>query len=475
MIILLGFLLTFSTVMAKDKSMEIYADCSNYCAFKEFENNCHGIAFKEKYNVNGEEKANYYYTQASKDGCGYNLRSIKRAEIDARCPCEDTPPAGELPDKEVAMSEQTKEELKALKEKISQWVPCAPDPLTIPVPADDQKHYTPKDLKACKEMSDPYLVLGGCFEGTYFNHCSYYGNTNNYAGPLCYAGDELACETVKKNQNPETGAWYRSAYERRFPFAIRGQSLFSRDEFVGIMLYLVKTKDKVAAEKWLRFIANNPKKPMTGLGKLVKVFDICPPFPGPRPPHIPEDVWKRMQSDDRCEMRPDSWATMYKVYRYLGFSNKELKAIDKEIYRTMRLSNPLNGISSYLSSAFVPAVGYEQGNQATNILILRAVGTESSLLDSAAKLMDKRSGYESPYYHYLAQGNKATEYGAYLIKKYCPEKQPNYVNPPQGGIATPAAGFFDYAVHYFMGKEDGWQANLPTGHECVGWINLYLK
>ena len=92
-----------------------------------------------------------------------------------------------------------------------------------------------------------------------------------------------------------------------------------------------------------------------------------------------------------------------------------------------------------------------------------------------AKLINKRTELENPYYHYLAQGNKATEYGAYLIKKYCPETQPDYVHPPLGGIGSAAASFFDSNAHFYGGLKDSWQAVLPTGHDCIGWIDFYIQ
>ena len=476
-ILVICFLFISSHLFA---SVEIYTDCSNYCAFREIENNCHGIAFKKIKNG----KTDYLYTHWSslRNGCQYSripdFHFISQVDVQKSCTCEGLPELPPVVARNLPISESTIQELKELRTKIKGYAPCAPDPLLMAAPIDDQHPYLPTDVQSCESMKEQgkpfYLVLGACLDPGNPN-CSYYGNTNNYSGPLCMAGDLDRCEEVRKSQNPITGAWYRSAYQMRFPITEHGQPLFSRDEFLGVMLYLIKTKDVVAAEKWLRFIANNPKKPLTLTRGLIKAFNICPPHVAVKPSDVSDSDWARMQPDDRCEMRGDSWAAMYKVYRFLGFTNRELKAINAQIYYTMKAYAPTASLVANLSSRTVPAFGYEAGNQATNILILKSVGMKDDLiLQDAARAINQRTGFESAYYHWLDQG-VATEYGAYLIKKYCPPQAPNYRNPPQGGYGVPAAGFFDYAVHYFNGISSGWEANLPTGHECIGWINFYLN
>lgn len=450
---------------------ELYVDCKNYCAFRDFKNNCHGIAFKKKKN-NG--KFDYKYTHFSElfNSCSNGLKNIPIKKVNQLCDCSSLPEIGPIPDREEPLKDATAADLIELRDKISRWAPCAPNPFKLDIPVNDQEPLTQKDLRACSTDPEGYPVLGGCYQGG-VQSCTYYGNTNNYAGPFCLFGDQQMCNAIKMSQDPITGGWHRSAFQRRFIESERGQPTFSRDEFLGIMLYFVKTKDKNAAKKWMQFIEKNPKKYLTGLGKTIKVYNICPPHKAVKPPYISDRDWQRIQADDRCEMRGDSWATMYKVYRYIGFTNKDLQQISKGIYHKMRTYYLSGNLISNLSSRFVPAIGYEMGNQATNILLLKFAGDDSLVLNNAAHLINKRTGFESPYYHYLDKG--PTEYGAYLIKKYCPSEQPNYQKPEQGGIGRAAASYFDSAIHYYGGIKDNWETNLPTGHECIGWINLYLQ
>lgn len=475
-------MISFAYAQDKDDS-NLYIDCQNHCAFSEMKYNCHGIAFKRE--KKGKTEFLYTHHNHTMNACVYfetytipTFKKINYSKVQTLCDCEEK--NIEVPSLTQPMSLQTAKELVQLKMKISNWARCAPDPLTIAINPGEGE-YTPEQLGICKEMRqlglNPYAVLGGCQEGTFWNYCHYYGNTNIFAGPLCMAGDMNMCNDIKKNQNPDTGAWYRSAYQRRFPYSERGQPLFSRDEFLGMLMYFATTKDKEAAKKWLIFLRDNPKKDLLGihLGNIFKVHNICAYHHGDKPSDVTDEQWKKMQADDRCELRPDSWGLLYKVYSYIGFSKSELKSISKKMYRKMRRNRFLIRPTNWGSALSVPRYTYETGLQAITVQLLRFIGQANKFTNSAARTINRKTDFMSPYYQFLAQGNKATEYGAYLIKKYCPSERPNYAHPPQGGIGVAAASFFDSNVNFFGGQKDGWQANQPTGHDCLGWINLYLK
>lgn len=464
-------------------------DCENYCSFQELEHPCQGIRFKMLYKKDGKEEVEWLYTHWSPmlRSCVYNRlyetsgpkdlnlnlrwRKVSPEGIRKACPCEGSAVPTPLPDPGEPMSEKTARELFVLREKIEGWAQCAPDPLTIPEPADLQHPYKPSDMRPCRAMKAEgkkgYIVLGACVnEGD--PDCGYYGNTNNISGPYCLLGDTDRCEDVRTSQDPETGAWYRNAYQRRFPSSETGQPLFSRDEFLGVMAYLVKTKDTAAAEKWLRFIAENPRKRSSILAKVKikrEVVDFCPPD-GP------------VAADDRCEMRADSWALMGRVYRHIGISDARMKELGGPLYRKMKAWKPLESAIANLSARTVPAVGggsYQEGLQATHLLVLRYMDAGDGILDrNTARVIDRRTMKASPYYHWLALGGHASEYGASLIKKFCPVERPRYGRQPDGTYAIGAASFFDSAVQTFGGSYNG-QRDFPVGHDCVGWINLYLS
>ncbi len=472
---------TFTALVSNAKTTyELYADCANHCAFRDFKDNCHGIAFRS----NRNDEVDTHYTAYSKilDSCFIArhpfYRSIKMSDVQQTCRCESLPVLPALPDYDAPMSEQTRNELIALKEQISEWAPCATDPLKIN-PVSEDGRFSPSDQGVCKNMKNGYIVLGGCEPGMDTRYCVFYGNTNNVAAPYCMAGDLDRCKDVALAQDPSTGAWYRNAYQRRDPLSERGQPLFSRDEFLGIIIYFAKTKDKESARRWMQFVERNPKKYLSGpKGDIkIKVYNICPSHGMTQKPDFISDVqWINMQPDDRCEMRPHDWGAMYATYKYIGFTDEELKAISPGIYARMIATKPILAITSLISAATVPARNYQLALQATMILLYREIGYRgNALLDTTARLIDERTAKDNPYYHYLAMGNRATEYGAALIKKYCPTEKPNYRNPPQGGVGTPSAAYFDSAIHTFGGINNGYEANLPVGHDCIGWINFYLN
>jgi len=428
---LLALLFFLSASSEAKTTYELYADCANHCAFREFPDNCHGIAFKSS--RNGENDILYTSFLKPLNACFYArppyYKTIKMGEVKQVCNCDHLPVLPTLPDPDAPMTEQTRNELIALKERIEEWAPCATDPMRI-TPVNEDGKFSITDQGVCKNMKNGYIVLGGCEQGMDPSFCVFYGNTNNIAGPYCLAGDLDRCKDVALAQDPTTGAWYRNAYQRRDPLSERGQPLFSRDEFLGVMLYLAKTKDKDSAMKWMQFIEKNPRKFLSGPKKdiKIKVYNICPSHGvNEKPESITDKQWEDMQPDDRCEMRPNDWVAMYETYKHIGFTDQDLKSMSAGIYARMLATKPIMSVTSLVSAGTVPARNYQLALQATMILLYREIGFKGNL------------------------------------------------NPPQGGRGTPSAAYFDSASHTFGGINNGYETNLPIGHDCIGWINLYLN
>lgn len=473
---ILAFIISTHTLAA---TVEFAPDCPNICQFSEFENACQGVRFK----ITTKKKSTYKYTVWNErlNACYavtiHGVLTADKEKINAQCAC---PPSNIAPPSQnQKLSEQTKNELLTLRQDIKSWAMCAPDPETID-PIRLTGPYSIEQMRPCTEMAQAgekgYIVTGNC-SAYNKDECTYYGNTNVMAGPYCLLGDMDSCEAIKKSQDPATGAWFRNAYQKRFPDSEQGQPLFSRDELLGVMLYLAKTKDRTAALKWMRFIAKNPKKGLTFVN-FIKVFDICPKRPEHRPPTVPADRWEGMQSDDRCELRPDSWGLMYKVYRYIGITHKEMKSISKTMFRKMLANSWTRDVSLPISALTVPAVGggsYQLALQAKTLLLLRYMKQSNKIFDGSAETFNKRTGYINPYLHWMDQQHQATEYGAYLIKKFCPSERPIIAPLPTGGMGRPEASYFTGAIQYLGGSGPYGYSPLPTGHECIAWIDLYLN
>lgn len=479
---LLALVLPLPQILRAETRSEPAVECANFCAFSEFENHCQGVRFKLTDTTSGESKIVYTIWNRLQKTCTAWTRtplpySMSPSEADALCKCP--PQSSKPPKRDEPISDPSKNELLELRSKIETWSMCAPDPLTH-TPNSPSVPFLPHEVMSCASMKDEgitgYMIPGGCVAGQLQN-CSYYPNTNNLSGVFCFAGNTDRCEEVRKSQDPVTGAWYRNAYQRLFPDTEMGQPLFSRDEFMGVMFYLLKTRDRVAAEKFMRFLGNNPKKPLTYSQGLIHVVDICPQRPKEKPPEIPDSNWTDMLSDDRCEMRPPTWAMMAATYEAIGFTPAELKRISPFIYKKMKRNKVFITLGARTLSNTAPAVGgaaYESALQAGANWIATATGHGSKRILRAQGDINRRTGYISPYFHYLASGGRATEYGAYLIKKYCPVTLP-YAGPVPGGIAAPAASFFDMGMRSFGGLNEYGIQSTPTGHDCLAWIDLYTK
>lgn len=114
--------------------------------------------------------------------------------------------------------------------------------------------------------------------------------TLDEAGILCLYGDEKSCHIVKKSQDQEGRFWSSQA-----DIGIERKNAFSKDEFNGVMAYLVATKDKLAAKKYEQYLISNKWK-------------ICPLYSG-----------------FRCRLTLSNLGLMGNVWQYLGLKvNKKL-------------------------------------------------------------------------------------------------------------------------------------------------------
>jgi hypothetical protein len=165
------------------------------------------------------------------------------------------------------------------------------------------------------------------------------------------------------------------------------------------------------------------------------------------------------------------------VYEGIGIRATEIRAISPEIEKKLKRNRKFARLGARILSGVAPPVGgsaYESALQAGANWIPKILGIGSRNLLKAQKTIHRRTGFISPYFHFLGQNEVPDEYGAYLIQKYCPLEQP-YSGPlPGGGFSLPAASFFDMGMRSFGGLNEYGIRSEPMGHECIAWINLYL-
>src|SRR5581483_6264212 len=116
--------------------------------------------------------------------------------------------------------------------------------------------------------------------------------------------------------------------------------------------------------------------------------------------------------------------------------------------------------------------------------IRQVIGGNTGNVLQVAKNIDSRTVYQNPSYHYLAEGRQATEYGAYLIKKYCPAPAPTYgvfyqsgyngIWDNQTGVWSLGQPIHDFGYQYLGGFGPYGAKISPIGMDCLTWLDEYL-
>ena len=191
-----------------------------------------------------------------------------------------------------------------------------------------------------------------------------------FDGLLCFSGEDASCEAVKAAQG-EDGRFWRSASHVG---DTTDRESFSRDMSLGVLAYLVKTKDTAAASKWIQYI--------DATGRL------CPEGDG-----------------SNCGMTVVTWSMFYHVWRYLGLTPTQKMEVNKNWQNTLAvISLPSSGFGKHL-------IGVE-------VLILEATGEEKVHTSFSLAAL----GENNPFYNYLyGDMQKAAD----LTIRWCPLSMPS--------------------------------------------------
>ena len=218
------------------------------------------------------------------------------------------------------------------------------------------------------------------------------GDSIIFNGLLCMSGEETACASVRASQDG-SGQFWRSP--RRNPGNLGQENSFSRDQTLGALLYIVKTRDIDAAQRWLGWINDNKtcsvKNPFNPRACVVHLYRVC-----------------RDDSDGRCTMTPATWALFKRVWDYLGLpahkemnKNETLDVSDLEIAALDRQPRGytlhLEAVSSFLR------------------LTMRSSVERSRTI--ASKVYEKDPG--NPFFQILVEG--PTPSVTEKVLAYCPK------------------------------------------------------
>lgn len=232
------------------------------------------------------------------------------------------------------------------------------------------------------------------------------GDATLFNGLMCLSGDELSCEGVRRSQGSDGRMW--RAESRVDTDAANS---FSRDMAMGVLAYLVKTRDRELAARWMSWIESND-------------FRLC-----------------KESSDNRCVFTPGFLTLFREVWDFIG-----LPATAR-----MRASVLDDSIMALLQARFAPA-GFEMHLAGVNALIRKSMGQTSPTLNSLAEALMVRQPL-NPFFNYLALGAHARVVKQTL--EWCPQGHPQE--------RTEWSFERDQA-------QKAWQKSM--GWECIMLINL---
>ncbi len=223
-------------------------------------------------------------------------------------------------------------------------------------------------------------------------HCED-GDMTLFNGLLCVSGLELGCQAVRASQGAD-GRFWRSP--RRVDGNLGQNKSFSRDMTMGVLLYLAKTRDTGAAQRWLGWIdGNRPcvmKKPWGG-GCLVRgLYRVC-----------------RDDENSSCTITPALWALMGRVWSHLGLGRHD------EMKRWEGSDGDISAIEAEINDP-----GYQLHLGGVEVLLKQFMGVSSGPRQEVARTLAERQP-NNPFFVTLRDG--ATDWVVQKTLELCPRRE----------------------------------------------------
>lgn len=238
------------------------------------------------------------------------------------------------------------------------------------------------------------------------DNCSI-GDAALFNGLMCFSGDELACEAVRRSQGSDGRMW-------RSELRVAGDAVnsFSRDMALGVLAYLVATRDSGLGQRWMAWIERNDRR-------------LC-----------------RESSDNRCVITPGLWSLFRDVWAHLGLPQT------LSMGQGQLLDSPF---VTLMQAQFAP-LGFEVHLTAVSLLLRHKMGQRSETLASLAAALVTRQP-SNPFFVYLNEGPSHST--VRLTRAWCPASAPTYKQ--------------EWSFERNSG-ESPWLRSM--GWECVMLINL---
>jgi hypothetical protein len=233
------------------------------------------------------------------------------------------------------------------------------------------------------------------------DHCDD-GDMTLFNGLMCAAGEQDGCVAVKLSQGND-GRWWRSP--RRIGWeAPKNDVSFSPDQALGVLAYVIHTRDADSFDRWIQWISSH--RPC-----LVTIGNNCVLKGWPR--YCTDD-----QSDKRCTFRPADCALLERVGSALGKDASICREILKEVNGADEIILPAEVFS--VGSALLNDKGFPLHLAAVQVFILQSLNDQSSLVKLAATNISGRQP-RNPFFAYLSEGK--TSHVRDLTLSECPSAQ----------------------------------------------------
>lgn len=239
--------------------------------------------------------------------------------------------------------------------------------------------------------------------GTYSSQPCHDGDMTLFNGLLCAAGNQLGCDGAKNAQDFSTGEWYRSPRIRYLPRdpsrgGVRndqGSAEFSPDMALGVQLYLLKTLDVQAAEKWFDHLHSLTCETD---GRCIKPPTFC------------------KHSD--CGIRQKDAAALWQTANFLQV-NHGMKSLPSGTLRALMDQEGPRFATHILAQAVVNKPGFSQNLPAASILLANMIGLSDVNITEASRLLTERPQNDhNAFFAYLYEGD--TPRVRDMIREECP-------------------------------------------------------
>lgn len=212
------------------------------------------------------------------------------------------------------------------------------------------------------------------------------GDATLFSGLLCLAGEEQGCAAVKAAQD-SAGKFWRSP--RRV--GVDSSNSFSRDMALGVLSYLLATKDTAAAQAWIRWVDQNSVCQLNVGGVCqLRTYRYC-----------------RDDSDGRCLITPGMWSVMRRVWEHLELPlHKEMKT---------------TGEQTLIMEAEQAPVGYALHLKAVVFFLYQKMGRNLAFEWDLINTIHERQP-DNLFFQYLHEGSSLRLQEA--LKNLCPLEAP---------------------------------------------------